>query len=620
LHKKTPIKKSDIGILMKSKNSQTNQIKENLTATLQALVADDLLQVEFDENCQNSFFSWNQDLVKNEKKLTLPEVKIADFFEEVNFAKHYRAAADLAACYLLFHDTEIHHDVTLSLSKGSLSQDEQKLFDEFEKIRVIAEVKNSYRGVVQNILQKVEDDIFSLDAGLSLILLGEIFPREILTKTQNQVWVFEKKIGKKIVEEIKNLSKKTANQNDFAQGVERVLEMLREEKESEQKQEPNSKGSSDANASKDDVASNGQENIDAKDEPNLSDNEEEIDQKTEEKEQKIPEMKEGEAQASVALKLDKQEPGEDKIEFKNAYKIFTSKFDEVIFPQKLVSKNELQLLRDQLDLRLMRLSGISKKMNLKLKKKLLSKKNSFLEFDSSRGILDRKKLTRVVIDPIAEDIWVNNKNHEYQNTALTILLDNSGSMRGNPIVMSALACQIIAEILEKFSVKTEIIGFTTADWKGGRARKLWESSGRAKNPGRLNELRHIIYKHFNQSFKKSKVNLGLMLKEGVLKENIDGEALLFARARLMQRSEQRKILMVISDGTPIDDSTASANDSDILSDHLNHVINKIEKQSKIEIVGIGIGHTTDDFYRNSITIKSLEDLGDAMIEKLAELL
>ena len=259
-------------------------------------------------------------------------------------------------------------------------------------------------------------------------------------------------------------------------------------------------------------------------------------------------------------------------------------------------------------------------MTLKLKRKLLSKRDFLLEFDSSRGILDRKKLTRLVTSPLSDDVWVNSKNHQYQDTALTILLDNSGSMRGQPIVMAALACEIIAEILEKFSVKTEIIGFTTSDWKGGRARKLWESSGRPSNPGRLNELRHVIYKHFNQKFKKAKTNLGLMLKEGVLKENIDGEALLFARSRLMQQSEKRKILLVISDGTPVDDSTNSANDNDILTEHLHHVIKKIEKSGRVEIVGIGIGHSTDDFYRNSTAIKSPEELGDVMIEKVVDLL
>jgi cobaltochelatase CobT len=598
---------------MKSKNSQTNKIKEDLTATLCALLFDESVQIEFDENCPNNFFIWNQNLISGEKKITVPQVEVAEILFEESIMKRFRAASDMAACYLLFHDKEIH-------AQKDFAEEEQKLFDEFEKIRVVAEVKNSYLGVVQNILQKIEDDVFSLDAGLSLILLGEIFPQEVLEKTQNQIWIFEKKISKEILQKIKNLSQKTSDQLAFAQGVVKVLEMLRQEKETQNQKQNEAKSESKNEKPEDDLNNFGQENIEAKDEENFSKIEEEQGISAPKIAEEITDIKAGEKQGESLVRSEESASKSDKIEFKNAYKIFTSKFDEVIFPQKLISKNELEILRDQLELKLTKLNSISKKMTLKLKKKLLAKKNSFLEYDASRGILDRKKLSRLVIDPLFSDIWINNKTHEYQDTALTILLDNSGSMRGNPIVMSAMACEIIATILEKFSVKTEIIGFTTADWKGGRAKKLWESSGRAPNPGRLNELRHIIYKHFNQSFKKAKTNLGLMLKEGVLKENIDGEALLFARSRLMRRDEKRKILMIISDGTPIDDSTASANDSDILSDHLNHVINKIEQSSKIEIVGIGIGHSTDDFYRNSITIKSLEELGDAMIGKIADLI
>jgi cobaltochelatase CobT len=591
---------------MKSKTSQNNQIKENLVATLQALVADENLQVEFDAEQKNNFFSWNQNLVLSEKKVRLPEVE----------RKQFRAAPDLAACYLLAHDKKLHQE------KNRDAQ-EQKFFDEFEKVRVIACAKNSYRGVVKNILHKVEDDIFRGSTNLSLILLKEIFGVEVLPRTKEVAIDLEEKIKEKIVKEIKNLAREAANQSAFMIGVERVLELLKSDENSDNKNDNEEKSKEKPNdqneKSENDLSNFGQENVEAESEKNFSQDEEGGAQQMEE-ERKVVDFKEDDSDGDVSVKLEKTSPDEDKIEFKNAYKIFTNKFDEVIFPQKLIGKNELELLRDQLDLKVAKLSGISKKMSLKLKRKLLSKQNSFVERDSSRGILDRKKLTRLVIDPSVEDIWITHKAHEYQDTALTILLDNSGSMRGNPIVMSALACEIIAEILEKFSVKTEIIGFTTADWKGGKARKLWESSGRAHNPGRLNELRHIIYKHFNSSLKKSKVNLGLMLKEGLLKENIDGEALLFARSRLMQQSEKRKILMVISDGTPVDDSTASANDSDILSDHLRHVINKIEKRGNIEIVGVGIGHSTDDFYRNSIAIKGLEELGDVMIEKIAELL
>lgn len=613
---------------MKQKSLQTNNTKENLIATLRAIASDESVQVEFEEEVKNNFFSWNQNLVSAEKKVCLPEIIISKKYQDVvDFSFNssinlpFRASADMAACYLLFHDKKIN--AAHRQAQDEISIDEQIFFDEFEKIRVIACIKNSYQGAVKNILRKVEDDIFNNSTSLSLVLLKEIFGAKVLSKTASAVKDLEKNLSPKVITEIKNLAKKTDNQSEFYSSVARLLELLKSEENSqdEQKNEgENQQNQKSENADKNNLENFGAENIAAENLENFPQNGEEESEQQTEKESKIAEFKEDDSKGEASIKLDKTSPDENKIEFKNAYKVFTSKFDEVIFPQKLVAKNELEILRDQLDLRIAKLSGISKKMTLKLKRKLLSKRNSFLEFDASGGILDRKKLTRLVIDPMLEKVWVNNKNHEYHNTALTILLDNSGSMRGNPIVMSALACQIIAEILEKFSVKTEIIGFTTSDWKGGKVRKLWESSGQPRNPGRLNQLRHIIYKHFNQSFKQSKINLGLMLKEGVLKENIDGEALLFARSRLMQQSEKRKILIVISDGTPVDDSTALANDSDILSDHLHHVINKIERQSKIEIVGIGIGHSTEEFYRNFITIRSAEELGDVMIEKITSLL
>lgn len=595
---------------MKSQNSQTNQIKENLISTLRALVADELVQVEFSDEIKNNFFSWNQNAISGKKNVSLPQID-----------KSPRASADLAACYLMFHDSQIH-------GQKNFGEDEQKIFDDFEKIRVMAQVKNSYCGVVKNILQKVEDDIFSGSMSLSLVLLKEVFEQNLLPRTFEFAKELEENLSKKILNEIKNLAQKTDNQEAFAQGVDKVLELLRQEKEQSEKNQEEEKSpdksSSESEKSQSDLSGFGQENVEANVEDNSSQNMEEDGEKIAEAQEKISDLKEDDQKGEVTVKTDKSGSDKNQIEFKNPYKVYTTKFDEVIFPQKLVGKNELELLRDQLDLKMVKLNMISKKMTMKLKKKLLSKRNTFLEFDASRGILNRKKLTRLVVDPLTENIWINSQNHEYQNTALTILLDNSGSMRGNPIVMSAMACEIIAGILEKFAIKTEIIGFTTADWKGGKARKLWESSGREKNPGRLNELRHIIYKHFNQRFKKAKINLGLMLKEGLLKENIDGEALLFARSRLAQQNEKRKILLVISDGTPIDDSTNSANDSDILTDHLHHVINKIENaprgQSQIEIVGIGIGHSTEEFYRNSIAIKSLEELGDVMIEKIVDLL
>jgi len=589
---------------------QKNIVKESLVGTLRAMVLDEGLHVEFLDEVVNSFFAWNQNLVSN-RNILLPEVSHLVLGDK-NHA--IRAASDLAAAYLLFHNPLFHQQDNLVL-------DEQKFLDEFEKIRVVCCIKNLYFGSAKNILAKIEDEAFAGAGNLSLLLLKDVFGKNVLPRTLNVVADLEEGINHKIRAEIAQLSKLLSQQKEFAKKVVQILEMLKKDQESlNDKEGKDSSQQDQSSKSQDDLQNFGAENSPQKDDQNFS-------SESEEAKKEVPlevpadlEIQEDNQEDEANIKLEKASEEERKIEFKNAYKVYTTKFDEVVYPQKLINKNDLELLRDQLDLKLNKLEGISKKMTLKLKRKLLSKRNSFMESNTSRGILDRKKLTRLIIDPMVEDIWVNQKNHDYHDTVLTILLDNSGSMRGAPIVMSALACEIIADILEKFSVRTEIIGFTTADWKGGRPKKLWESSGRQNNPGRLNELRHIIYKHFNQSFKKAKTNLGLMLKEGILKENIDGEALIFARSRLMQRSEKRKILMVISDGTPVDDSTNSVNDKDILTDHLSHVINKIEKSGKIEIIGVGIGHATDEFYRNSIAIKSLEDLGDAMIQKISEVL
>ncbi len=576
-----------------TKNSDVNKVKENIAKTFMAMVADDEVLVEFSEMVADDFGLWNQNLVTG-RKITLPQINNDSY--ETN-----RAGADLAACYYLFHNAEIH-------LRKSFELEEQNLFDAFEKVRVLLNVEDCYLGALKNILQAVEKSDFY---ALPLILLKGF--DKFGATIKNRIINLENNLDKKILKKVNNLVAKIHNQNEFALGVEEIIELLREKRHI----------ASDTDAPKDNEVATMPENLNEENvekEVNKEFGEEEVEKEAIEKEEKITDLEDEKIDAKAQVRLLKSEIIEEKIKFENSYKIYSTKFDEVIFPQKLISKNELGMLRDQLELKIAKLDKISKKMTLKLKKKLLSKKNSFLEYDANSGVLDRKKFTKIVTDPLIDNVYLENKVHEYQDTALTILLDNSGSMRGNPIVVSALACEIIAEILEKFSIKTEIIGFTTADWRGGRVRKLWESNNKPKNPGRLNELRHIIYKSFNQNFKRAKINLSLMLKEGILKENIDGEALLFARSRLMQQSAKRKILMVISDGTPVDDSTISANDNDILSKHLEHVINRIEKQSKIEIVAIGIGHKIDEFYHNSISIKSLEELGDAMIEKIVGLL
>lgn len=616
-----------------------SKINDEILATVRAITGNETLQIDFDKNLQNNFFHWNQDLSASDKLLRIAEIEISsnNLTEDSQIIQQYindlRANSDLASCYNLFFEKKVFKKV---LQENNIDIQQQKFFEEFEKIRVTVLAHKSLRGVTKNILNKIEQDVTELlppttAQGLSLAFLQELLPAEILQNSQETADIFKNSLSKKLQKKLSKLSQNISDQEAFLEDLSIFLQEKYDEENSKKEREESEPKSNSIDNNPEENTKNGEdlnnfgnENVeqDKQDADNDSKQEEqETSKESQSLEEKIQQI---ESSNNRGKSINNNIENSDRIEFKPGYRVFTNKFDEVIFPQKLVSRSELELLRDQLDIKLSQLNKISQKITLNLKKKLLSKRNAFLDYDSSRGILNRKKFVNFIINPEIEDIWINNHEHEYQDTAITILLDNSGSMRGKPIVMSALACEIIAEILEKFSIKTEIIGFTTADWKGGRARKLWENNGKPKNPGRLNELRHIVYKQFSQSFKKSRINLGLMLKEGILKENIDGEAILFAYSRLIAQKERRKILMVISDGTPIDDSTVSANDDEILSEHLHHVINKIENNrnfnKKVEIVGVGIGHTTSDFYRNSIMIRNIEDLGDSMINKISELL
>ena len=610
------------------KNSQLEKFQEELQKAYRNIAKNPNICLNFDENFVNNFFQWKRsdilsDLNQGQSQINfftinLKKPEFENFFWEV------RPSLDMACLFFLFHNSNLHQNFLNSMpNKVELTIDLNKIFNDFEKIRLVILSSQNFLGITHNLLNKIDLDLdLTTPNDLSLILLNEVFPTfhklDFVVKAglKNMSPVFHKEFLPKIIA----LKKYVSNQEIFAKNLLKILENLILDNPKDNPKSPDSSKNNSA------------------EEPNFG---------AEKLEGEIPQEGSLENQNPQPKQLDlsqnfsdltpvempmthEPEPNIETIlqnvteanlvEYKNLYQIYTNQFDEIINPKKFVKKDDLANLRNQLDIKIAKLSGISKKLAIKLKRKLLSKKNNYYDFDGSGGVLNRKRLANIVISPFSSEIWLYQKNHEFQDTALTILLDNSGSMRGNPIVMSALACELIAEILEKFSIKTEIIGFTTVDWKGGKSRKLWEVSGKQKNPGRLNDLRHIIYKDFNQSYKKSKFNLGLMLKEGLLKENIDGEALLFARGRLMQQSEKRKIIMVISDGTPVDDSTTANNEGDILSEHLHHVINNIEKSRKIEIIGIGIGHLAEEFYKNSITIKTIEELGDVMIDKIINVL
>jgi len=303
----------------------------------------------------------------------------------------------------------------------------------------------------------------------------------------------------------------------------------------------------------------------------------------------------------------------------DGYRAFTTAFDETIGAEELCDPNELARLRALLDQQLVQLSSIVARLANRLQRRLLAQQNRSWMFDLEEGVLDTARLTRVITDPTAPLSFKEESESPFRDTVVTLLLDNSGSMRGRPIMVAAVCADILARTLERCGVKVEVLGFTTRAWKGGQSREAWISAGKPPEPGRLNDLRHIIYKAADAPWRRSKKNLGLMMREGLLKENIDGEALLWAHDRLLARPEARRILMVISDGSPVDDSTQSANASLYLDKHLRGVIGWIEERSSVELLAIGIGHDVTRWYRKALTITDVEQLGGAMTEKLAEL-
>ena len=309
----------------------------------------------------------------------------------------------------------------------------------------------------------------------------------------------------------------------------------------------------------------------------------------------------------------------NEIKSEKEYKIFTREFDEIEKAENLEEAEEILKLRKNLDQQLINFKDLIIKLANKLQRQLMAKQNRSWDFDLEEGLLDSSKLPRIIIDPYNSLSFKKEKDLEFKDTVVSLLIDNSGSMRGRPITIAALCADILSRTLERCSVKVEILGFTTKNWKGGKSRESWNKNGKVKNPGRLNDLRHIIYKSADSQWRQSKKNLGLMLKEGILKENIDGEAILWAYNRLKRRKEERKILMVISDGAPVDDSTLSVNSGDYLEKHLKKVVKFVESKEDIEILAIGIGHDVSRYYSRAIKITDVQELGDVMISELSNL-
>jgi cobaltochelatase CobT len=548
-----------------------------------------------------------------------------------------RGHADSMALKLALHNANLHRKMAPGSDAG------RAVFDAVEQARVEAIGSRRMMGVASNLSAKLEDhyhrgdyDEITDKADAPLEDAIAMMVRERLTGLKPpkparkivDLWrdFIEQKAGKDLDGLVGNIE----DQQKFAKTVQKLLTSLdmAEQSQFNDQQDDDDDNSSDPN--NDQQESQGEQEQDQ--------SQEGMDlQETDEANEDLQDgaMEESDAPSSDMQDEmddgDSEEPAEAKRPPQTGagdpriteYKAFTNKFDEEIGAEELCDPEELERLRSYLDKQLSHLQGIVGRLANRLQRRLMAQQNRSWDFDLEEGYLDPSRLTRVVIDDMRGTFsplsFKREKDTNFRDTVVTLLLDNSGSMRGRPITVAATCADILARTLERCGVKVEILGFTTKQWKGGQAREAWLQGGKPPQPGRLNDLRHIIYKSADAPWRRSRKNLGLMMREGLLKENIDGEALDWAHKRLLARSEQRKILMMISDGAPVDDSTLSVNPGNYLERHLRGIIEEIEMRSPVELLAIGIGHDVTRYYRRAVTIVDAEELGGVMTEKLAEL-
>lgn len=534
-----------------------------------------------------------------------------------------RGQADLLALKIKNHDQLIHKKYLPSTPQA------KKLYDAIEEARIEAvgaidmpgcasnlNARNiaSYRNsTLNNITQKDEAPIAE---AISLIIREKLTGFAPPHNTRKFVDLWRPHINDKALEEIEKLKESIFDQDAFASKIPELLDVFDIAStlgEGDPSSSKNEEGESDVEGSE-------QENTELSDEFD-PDETEMLDEEITDDLIDLDDLEGVEDDGEDSSAPDNR--GEIEETKQNTrqptYKVYTTEFDEIISAEEIADIDELDRLRNYLDKQISNLQGVVARLANKLQRKLMAQQNRSWDFDLEEGILDTARLVRVVTDPMHPLSFKMERDTDFRDTVVTLLIDNSGSMRGRPIMVAATCADILTRTLERCGVKAEVLGFTTKAWKGGQSRELWTNSGKPMRPGRLNDLRHIIYKSADAPWRRSKRNLGLMMKEGILKENIDGEALEWAYERIQKRQEQRKIMMVISDGAPVDDSSLSVNSGNYLELHLKKVINKIETNKDIELIAIGIGHDVTRYYKRAVTIIDVEELGGVMTEKLAEL-
>ena len=567
----------------------------------------------------NLNIKFGNNLNSEKNSLNLPEIASLKNLHDIT---NLRALADSEALKIKYTNPKIYKK---NEPKGNMAK---SLYAIAEKIRYEKIGSNKLKGINNNITQSYENKFknkkieeIRTEADVPITEAFELYLRSYFfnikkddnTKKVLSYWksLFDKNLKK----ELKELSNCIEDQSAFSNLVVRLIDNLEFDETDAEQEEEKKETKTEDNSSENSENENNLENAEGENENNKIDlNTEESNTNfiTENENFNEGEMDQNENNINVKRKDISKLP-------KDKYKIYTREFDEIKDASNLENEEEINRLRKNLDQQVTNLQGLVAKLANKLQRQLLAKQNRSWEFDLEEGVLDASKLSRVIIDPLSSLSYKNEKETEFKDTIVTLLIDNSGSMRGRPISVAAICADILSRTLERCSVKVEILGFTTKNWKGGKSREKWNLKNKPANPGRLNDLRHIIYKSADMPWRQSKKNLGLMLKEGLLKENIDGEALLWAYKRICKRKEERKILMIISDGAPVDDSTLSVNSGDYLEKHLKQTVKWIEENSSIEIFAIGIGHDVTRYYNKAIKIADVQELGDVMINQLTKL-
>ena len=529
------------------------------------------------------------------------------------------------------------HDMRIHSRLAPEGKQARAVYDAVEQARVEAIGARAMKGVADNLGSMLEDKFAKanladvrdkadapIEEAIALMVRERLTGRPAPKSGERVVDLWRDWVEQKAGEDIDGLLDKLDDQQAFARVVRDMLasmEMAEELGDDQQNDETED----------DDNQPQGEENSEEGGEDDSGSDQ----SKSEDAEASSDDEQSGEMEASDATAedvsddddTDAETPGEARrpdnpltnLPREIDYKVFTPAFDETVGAEQLCDEEELDRLRAFLDKQLSNLQGVVGRLANRLQRRLMAQQNRSWDFDLEEGYLDSARLVRIVIDPMQPLSFKQERDTKFRDTVVTLLLDNSGSMRGRPITVAATCADILARTLERCGVSVEILGFTTRAWKGGQAREKWLKDGKPANPGRLNDLRHIIYKSADAPWRRARRNLGLMMREGLLKENIDGEALLWAHNRLIGRPEQRKILMMISDGAPVDDSTLSVNPGNYLERHLRAVIELIEERSPVELLAIGIGHDVTRYYRRAVTIVDAEELAGAMTEQLASL-